>query len=280
MNLGSKVKYYLKAFISTFKAQRVIPVIKTIENDKELEGKVALITGGSGGIGKAIAKTLYQSGCKIIICGTNQEKLYKCVKEIGKDSKSVVLNLNDCLSFDSVVEQAYGYFGKIDILINSAGIHNSSRFSSFLTTEISEFDKIIGINVKGTYFFTQSVVKKMISSKNKGHVCIVTSQSSIEPAWSSYRLSKWAEKGLIQGLAQELLKYGIVVNGVAPGPTATGMQGYSEGESIYTDTNPAMRYVMPEEVAEVVKMLVSDKGNMIVGDTIYISGGRGIVEIR
>lgn len=120
----------------------------------------------------------------------------------------------------------------------------------------------------------------MISSKNKGYVCIVTSQSSIEPAWSSYRLSKWAEKGLIQGLAQELLKYGIIVNGVAPGPTATGMQGYSEGESIYTDTNPAMRYVMPEEVAEVVKMLVSDKGNMIVGDTIYISGGRGIVEIR
>lgn len=280
MSIGHKIKYYLSSFIAAFKAKKVIPVIETIDSNEEFKGKVALITGGSGGIGKAISKSLVQSGCKVVLCGTNQEKLNKCVGEMGINCKAIVLNLNDISSFNSIIDEAYNYFGQLDILVNAAGIHNPGRFTSFLTTEKEEFDNIMNINVKGTYFFSQAVAKKMISTKTKGHICIVTSQSSVEPAWSSYRLSKWAEKGLIQGMAQELLKQDIVVNGVAPGPTATAMQGYLKGESIYTDTNPAMRYAMPEEVAETVKLLVSDRGNMIVGDTIYISGGRGIVEIR
>ena len=280
MNFGAKFKYYMKAFFSTFKAKKVVPIFQTVNSTNEFSGKVALITGGSGGIGKAVAKSLSMNGCKVIICGTNQRKLDKCVEEIGYGCKSVVLNLNDVYQFNNIVDKAYSYFGKIDILVNSAGIHNAGRFTSFVSTTPDEFDQIMNINVKGTYFFSQAVAKKMISTKTKGHICLITSQSSLEPAWSSYRLSKWAEKGMIQGMAQELLKFDIVVNGVAPGPTATTMQGYSQGDSIYTDTTPSMRYVMPEEVAETVKLLVSDNGNMIIGDTVYISGGRGITEIR
>ena len=280
MDVGRKVKYYLKAFISTFKAKQVISIIQPIDSYKEFEGKVALITGGSGGIGKAIAKMLVNCGCRVIICGTNKDKLIRCARDISPQCKYMVLDLTDISSFEAVVEQSFEVFGAIDILINSAGIHNPSRFNSFLTTTIEDFDKIMNINVKGTYFFSQTVAKKMISEGTKGHICLISSQSAIEPAWSAYRLSKWAEKGMVQGLAQELLKYGIIVNGVAPGPTATSMQGYKDGDSIYTDTNPSMRYVMPEEVAECVKLCVSENGNIIVGDTIYISGGRGIVDIR
>ncbi len=280
MNIGAKIKYFLKAFFSTFKAKSIIPVVQTVDSSEEFKEKVAIITGGSGGIGMAIAKKLSSCGCKIIICGTNKDKLARCCDEIANDCKSIVLNLNDCSSFENVVNQAFAYFGRIDILISSAGIHSPSRFGSFIDTTVNEFDKIMNVNVKGTYFFSQAVAKKMIDTKTKGHICLVTSQSAIEPAWSSYRLSKWAEKGLIQGMAQELLPYEIIVNGIAPGPTATTMQGFKQGDSLYTDTNPSMRYVMPEEVAESVKLLVSEKGNMIVGDTLYISGGRGIIEIR
>jgi len=102
----------------------------------------------------------------------------------------------------------------------------------------------------------------------------------LEPAWSPYRLSKWGIKGLISGLAQQLLPYGIIVNGIGPGPTATSMQPYNDGDSIYTNQNPINRYTMPDEIAVYAEMLVSDLGNTIIGDTIYMSGGRGIIEIN
>lgn len=116
--------------------------------------------------------------------------------------------------------------------------------------------------------------------KIKGHILIVSSQSALEPAWSPYRISKLAISGLIKGMAQRLIGHGIVVNGIGPGPTATSMQKNYDGTNIYTPLNPIQRYTMPEEVAEVAKMLVSPLGDTIVGDTVYMSGGRGIIELR
>ena len=136
------------------------------------------------------------------------------------------------------------------------------------------------LNLKSTYFFIQEIAKYMISSKIKGHILIISSQSALEPAWSPYRLSKWGIKGITSGIAQKLLPYGIIVNAIGPGPTATSMQDYREGDNIYTTGNTIERYTMPDEIAEYAKLLVSELGNTIIGDTIYMSGGRGIIEIR
>lgn len=273
-------KKTLKSCVSLLKIKRIVPILKVTDENKMLTGKVALITGGSGGIGLAIAKSFLESGCKVIICGTNNDKLKKCCQELGDNSAYMQFNLNDVKTFNEKVEQASNVFGHIDILVNSAGMHISRKNLDFLNIKESEYDDIMNLNLKGTYFFCQSVSQYMIKNKIKGHILFISSQSALEPSWSPYRLSKNGINSVIKGLAQKLLPYEIIVNGIGPGPTATSMQQYVEGGSIYTDQNPIERYTMPEEVASYAKLLVSDLGNTIIGDTIYMSGGSGIIDIK
>lgn len=120
----------------------------------------------------------------------------------------------------------------------------------------------------------------MVNNKIKGHILNISSSTGAEPAWSPYRLSKLGVEGFTRGLAQTLTPYGITVNAIAPGSTATNLLGYSNGDSIYTADNVVGRYIMPDEVASYAKILVSDLGNMVVGSTLYVSGGRGTYDIR
>lgn len=113
-----------------------------------------------------------------------------------------------------------------------------------------------------------------------GHILLVSSSRGAEPAWSPYGISKWSLNGLTKGLAQILLPYGIIVNAIAPGSTATELIGVKSGDSIESEENGLGRLVMPVEVANVAKLLVSGAGDMIVGETIHISGGRGLFDIR
>ena len=138
----------------------------------------------------------------------------------------------------------------------------------------------MNLNLKSTYFLSQTVAKYMIKNKIKGHILMISSNRAVEPSWSPYSISKLGLNGITRGLAKELLKYNIIVNGIAPGPTATSMQDYQNGDSIETNQNLIERYTMPEEVAEYALLLVSDLGNTIIGDTIYMTGGRGIIDIR
>lgn len=278
MYITLKIKNIIKKTISTMNEREIIPIPHLIDTEQMLQGKVAIVTGGSGGIGYAIAKSFIESGCKIIITGTNEDKLNQCCKDLGSNANYITLNLNAVGSFGGKVIEAVKMFGKIDILVNSAGIFSTKN--DFLHVEEDEYDDIMDINLKGTYFFCQAVAKYMVLTKIKGHILLISSQSALEPAWSPYRLSKCGVKGVTLGIAQQLLPYGIIVNAIAPGPTATMMQGYKKNESIYTDGNPAGRYAMPGEIAIYAKYLVSNLGDMIIGDTLYISGGRGIIDIN
>ena len=167
--------------------------------------------------------------------------------------------------------------GKIDILVNSAGLVSHHDF--FYMSE-KEYDSIMDVNAKGTYFMSQAVGKYMIENKIKGHILNVTSSSALRPAWTPYQMSKWAVRGLTLGLADALLPHGIVVNPIAPGPVATPMLGKFEGDSIYNETSPSGRYAMPEEIAQLAVFMVSDMGNLIVGDTFYMTGGSGTITLH
>lgn len=117
----------------------------------------------------------------------------------------------------------------------------------------------------------------MKDNKIPGNILMVASSSSLRPAASAYTLSKWGLRGLTLGLARTLAPFGIVVNGIAPGPTATPML-LAEGEdNIYHPKNPAGRYAMPCEIANMAVMLVSNMGRMIIGDIIYMTGGAGLI---
>lgn len=177
------------------------------------------------------------------------------------------------------VEEAVRLFedNRIDILVNSAGVVTKY---DFWNTDEKEYDLIMDTNAKGTFFMSQIVGKHMIEKHIQGHILNVSSSSALRPAWTPYGMSKWAIKGLTVGLADNMLKHGIVVNAIAPGQTATPMLEKNKGDSIYNPYVVSGRYSMPEELASLAVFMVSSAGNMIVGDTVYMTGGSGTITMH
>ena len=276
-------KKIVRNIVMLFKEEKKIPIPNPINAPELLKDKVALITGGSGGIVLAMAESFLKSGAKVIITGTNEEKLRSCCKKISgqkeENLKYIVLDVLNIESMPDKIRSASTMFpeNKIDILVNSAGVVSHS---DFLDMSEKEYDNIMDINAKGTFFMSQVVAKYMIENKIKGHILNVTSSSALRPAWTPYQMSKWAVRGLTLGTADKLLPYGIVVNAIAPGPTATPMLGKNEGDTIYHPNTPAKRYAMPSEIAALATFMVSDMGDMIIGDTFYMTGGSGTTTLH
>lgn len=168
MSLKSKVKNA----INLLRTEKQVPIPQPVNAQKLLEGKVALITGGSGGIGFAMAETFLKSGAKVIIAGTNEKKLQGCCEKLvkviggGTGCEYIVLNVLDVKSIPDRVRCAAAKFpeNRIDILVNSAGLNGNSTFEH-MTEE--EYDSIMDVNAKGTYFMSQAVSQFMIEKKRK-----------------------------------------------------------------------------------------------------------------
>lgn len=269
MGLKSKIK-------NLFAQKEYLPISHPISSAKEFEGKVVLISGGSGGIGLAIAKSLLESGAFVIIAGTNEKKLDKIRKDISVDT--VIMNYSRPETFKDVIGRVTEKYGRLDIFISSAGVHTENV--NFWTMNPEEFNRVMDINLKGVFFACQSVGKYMIDNNIKGSILLISSSRGSEPAWSPYGLSKWGLKGLTEGLGQMFIPYGINVNSIAPGSTATELIGIKEGDSITSNENGMNRLIMPDEVATLAKLLVSDAGKMIDGEVVHIAAGRGTFDIR
>ena len=282
-----QIKKMLKSLINVVKEEKKIPIPSQINTTELLVGRVALITGGSGGIGYAVAKSFLQNGAKVVLAGTSELKLQKCLEQLQEEMpdadsakmRTIVINVLDTSSLKDKVNQAASLFeeNRIDILVNSAGVINHSDFWNM--TE-KEYDKIMDINVKGTFFMCQTVGTLMVEKKIKGHILNISSSSALRPAWTPYQMSKWSIRGFTIGLADTLLPYGITVNAIAPGPVATEMLGRANCDSIDNKNAVYGRYAEPEEIANLAAFMVSKMGDMIVGDTVYISGGSGIISMH
>lgn len=189
-------------------------------------------------------------------------------------SKYLILDVTDVKLIESKLEKAFNLFEekRIDILVNSAGLGVKSNFYN-MTEE--EFDKIINTNLKGTYFMTQIMSKLMIKNSIPGHILNISSSSALRPAWTPYEISKWGVRGFTLEAADLLALKGIIVNAIAPGPTATPMLQKNENDNIYVDSNCVNRMTLPNEIAALAVYMCSDLGNMIIGDTFYVTGGAG-----
>ena len=273
------LKRKIRAAVSLLKEKRVEPIPTPVDVQQALAGKVALITGGSGGIGAAMAHAFVESGCKVIICGTKKEKLEKICENISGDIRYLVLDVLDVGTMSAKIRAAASLFeeNRIDILVNAAGVISHTDFEHIGE---QEYDAVMDVNLKGTFFMCQAMGNYMMEKKIKGHILNVSSSSALRPANSPYRMSKWAIRGFTLGLAEELLPHGIIVNAIAPGPVATPMMGKEKGDSIYKDHQPSGRYAVPEEIAPLAVMLVSDFGRLVVGDTLYASGGSGTISLQ
>lgn len=241
-----------------------------------LEGKCVLVTGGSSGIGYAIAKKCLEVGAVVIITGRNKEKLEKAIHGLNTaNCHYIVWDISDIeaipcklLSCEELTKQ------KIDIIINNAGVAPTKFFGS---VDEEEWNKIYDNNLKGTYFLCQEITKHWKKTQFKGYKKIIniSSQGGFVGASYPYRMTKWDIRGLTEGLGSLLIKDRIIVNGIAPGVVKTSMQSFSllQGDNLYTNQNPIERVILPEEIAELALFLMSDASNAIVGQTIVCDGG-------
>ena len=225
-----------------------------------------------------------RNGASVIIIGSNKEKLENISKELSNEfiddnSKQKVefyqIDLMDIENIKNKLNEILN-IKHIDILVNSAGILKDDSMGN---TNINDFENCMKLNLEAIYFVSQVFTNYFIKNNIKGNILNITSSSALRPAINPYVLSKQALKSLTEGMAKKYIKYGIVVNGLAPGPTATSMLLEENTDNINLSANPSGRFVMPEEVANIAVMLVSDLGRMIVGDTIYITGGAGTITL-
>ncbi len=273
------IKNLIRGISREWNKQDVFPIIRNVTIPHLLESQTALVVGGSGGIGKAIIDTFIKSGGKVIMVSRNEDSLKKICSEYDSSKIAYLkFDLSRLGELDSLIGQAVGIFGRIDILVNSAGTHTPNI--NFWTVSEEEYDRVLDINLKGCYFLSRAVAKYFRDNKISGHILNIGSSTGAEPSWSPYRISKRGLAGLTEGLAVQLQTYGITVNGIAPGEVATGLIEWHEGESIETQHNKFKRMILPQEVANLALFMASDLGNMVTGQMIYMSGGRGVFDIR
>ena len=244
-----------------------------------LTGRCALITGGSSGIGFAIAQAFVKADAFVIIAGRDKLRLQASCDKLNAIHKNSAISIQMDMRSTNDIEIAFHHVLKIigdkslDILVNNAGVMGSFGISG--TTE-EMFDDVISTNLKGPFFLSSIVGGYMKDNNIGGNILNITSSSSLRPANSAYGLSKWGMRGFTEGLAKSLAPYGITVNALAPGPTATSMLNKDWKEGIQ---HPGLlgRHIMPEEIGNMAVVLVSDMGRSIIGDTIYMTGGCGLL---
>lgn len=245
-----------------------------------LVGRTVLITGGSSGIGLAMAKAFIRNGAAVVVASRSRKRIDLALAEISDQYEDATIDgvefdvsTDEEAAFVRLLEEAESTIGRpIDALVNNAGVIAGG---SIPNTTMGGYSLALDTNLRGAYFLSQAFSKQLISEKRKGNILNVCSSSSVRPAISPYTVSKWGMRGLTLGLAKALVRHGIVVNGIAPGPTATPMLADSEDGNLNNPGVPAGRYVTAEEIANMAVVLLSDLSRMVVGDIVYMTGGCG-----
>lgn len=253
-----------------------IPILIKVSEKTMFKGKTALILGGSGGIGLAIAERISSNGCETIIVGRDQGKIEAILKN-NKNLHGEIFDLNDFDKYHVFFDKIKNKFKKIDFLIISSGVHVLNP--QFETITLKDFDNVTNLDLKSIYFLIQNF-SKVFENNDLKKILLISSSRGFEPAWTPYGVAKAGVNSLIKGLAKELYPKNIILNGISPGVVATSLINYDANNGINSFENICERLIMPEEVASLANFLLSDEADMIVGENILISGGRGSFDIR
>ncbi len=242
-----------------------------------LEGKIAIVTGGTRGIGYEIVREFLKEGAKVVLCGSRKETAEKALASLKAENASweVSCICPNIKSYESVKEAFDGViakYGKVDILVNNAGVSAREPFTSY-TEEM--FDNVMDINLKAVYNCSRAVVDAM---KEQGSGVIINTSSMVsvygQPSGVAYPTSKFAVNGFTLSLARELAPFGIRVNAVAPGITATDMVKALPEEMIkpLINTIPMRRIGTTTDIANAFVFLASDKASYISGEVLHVDG--------
>ncbi|MDI3524775.1 MAG: 3-oxoacyl-[acyl-carrier protein] reductase [Candidatus Atribacteria bacterium] len=244
-----------------------------------LKDKVVIVTGGGQGLGEAFAKGCAKEGAKVVITDVNEKNGQKVQQEIGESALFIRTDVSSRQEVQAMVDEAMKRFGKIDVLINNAGIHSGGKF--WEETE-ETWRRIFEVNVLGVVFCSQAVVPIMMK-QGKGKIINVSSKAAIvgEPFHAAYSASKGAVLSLTRAMAAELAPYKINVNALCPGTTLTPL-----GQSALEDPElrkalesgiPLGRLGQPEDHVGSVLFLASDESDWMTGQMIVVDGGLSMI---
>ena len=245
-----------------------------VDLDYSLQGKTAIITGGAAGIGHATAEFFHKKGVNVVLADLNS-KLDEVAKEIGENTIGVVGNVCDVDYPTKVISEAVAAFGKVDILVNCAGI---VALDNAETISADAWNRTININLSACFFMAQAVGKYMIDNHVNGSIVNIASQAGVIALDKhvAYCAAKGGIIAMTKVMAKEWGTYGIRVNAVAPTVVLTAL-GHKAWDGPVGDafkkTIPAERFAEPEEIASVIAFLCSKGAGMITGHNLLVDGG-------
>ena len=244
----------------------------------DLTGMTALVTGASGGIGSAIARSLAAQGATLALSGSNADKLSAFAAELGGDHKTVVCNLSDSAAVDALIPQAVEALGgKLDILVNNAGI---TRDNLILRMKDDEWADVISVNLEAAFRLIRAAAKPMMKARF-GRIISITSVVGVtgNPGQANYAASKAGLIGMSKSLGQELASRGITVNCVAPGFIRSAMTDAlndAQKAAILTKI-PAGDLGNGEDIGAAVAYLASKEAGYVTGQTLHVNGGMAMI---
>jgi 3-oxoacyl-[acyl-carrier protein] reductase len=247
-----------------------------VSEAKTLAGKVAIVTGGNRGIGLAIARLLAEDGASVVVSGRDAARLHAAVKELeslGAPAMAVAADAAKREDADRLVEATRERFGRIDVLVNNAGI---TRDQLLVRMKDDDWDQVLDTNLRGVFLMTRAVGKVMMRQKSGRIINIASTAGAMgNPGQVNYSAAKAGVIGLTKAAGRELAHWNILVNAVAPGLIETDMAASipAEAREAMLQQVPLKRIGQGREVAEVVRFLAGDGASYITGQTIHVNGG-------
>ena len=239
----------------------------------DLNGKGALVTGATGGIGGAIAKALHKQGASVAISGTNAGKLEALASELGDRVFVLPCDLRDRAAVAALADEADKTLGQVDILVNNAGI---TKDNLFMRMKDEEWDDVLSVNLTSVFTLTRGVLRGMMRRRG-GRVVNIASISGVfgNPGQGNYAASKAGLVGMTKSLAREVAARGITANCIAPGFISTPMTDALTEKQVeaIAAAIPAQSFGKPEDVAAAVVFFASDEASYITGETMHVNGG-------
>jgi len=242
-----------------------------------LSGKTALVTGASGGIGGAVAKTLHAQGATVVLSGTRAEALQTLAGELGNRVHVITANLSNIDDVEALIPAAEKAAGQIDILVHNAGI---TRDNLFLRMKDEEWDQVIAVNLTAGFRLARAAIKGMMRRRS-GRVIFITSVVGVtgNPGQGNYAASKAGLIGMAKALGQEIASRNVTVNCVAPGFIETAMTAAMEEKARVATLAriPAGKMGTPQDIAAAVAYLASDEAAYVTGATLHVNGGMAMI---
>ncbi|MEY3889560.1 MAG: hypothetical protein RLZZ90_217 [Actinomycetota bacterium] len=248
----------------------------------DFEGKVVIVTGAAGGLGRAFALGFANQGGNIVVADIDEAGLAETVAQVeatGAKAIAVKVDVTSKESTDALAVAAVAAFGRIDVLVNNAAIYATLKRSSFLDIDPNEWDRVMNVNVKGAWLCSASIFPKM--SQPGGRIINVASATvfSGSPLWMHYVASKAAVIGMTRVMAREVGPQGVTVNAIAPGFTLTeaSLSLMEDAETYGVERGAIKRASAPEDIVGTALFLASESAGYITGQTLVVDGGKQFI---